>query len=126
VRCGNDSRQPYAAAFAAAAHACAAYRRPIKKVAGFSLSNFVELGGSLLERSRDARRNPPPIPLVRLAAHRELRQRVHRHQVFVVLFPRDSITTARRLGGQSSLLNNARFGALTNFLPFPLSSTAQH
>jgi len=40
-------------------------------------------------------------------------------------FPRDSITTAWRLSGQSSLLNNARFGARTLMLPPSLSSTAQ-
>jgi hypothetical protein len=39
---------------------------------------------SLVDSLRDGRRNPPPIPLVRLAAHRELRQRVHGNQVFVV------------------------------------------
>ncbi len=41
------------------------------------------------------------------------------------IFPRDSITTAWRLSGQSSLLNNARFGARTLMLPPSLSSTAQ-
>ena len=44
----------------------------------------VKLGESLLESPSDGRRAPPPIPLVRLAAHRELRQRVYRPQVFVV------------------------------------------
>jgi hypothetical protein len=41
------------------------------------------------------------------------------------IFARDSITTAWRLGGQSSLLYNARFGAHTLMLPPSLSSTAQ-
>jgi hypothetical protein len=44
----------------------------------------VELGESLLERPHYARRDHPPISFVRLAMHRELRQRVYRDQVFVV------------------------------------------
>jgi hypothetical protein len=41
-------------------------------------------GESPLERLREGRLERPPISFVRLAGHRELRQRVYRHQVFVV------------------------------------------